>query len=346
MLTRLENCYSPYFPVQHSILDERALAGWICSRYSLREPVRCRFFRQSMSDVYLVDTRDASYILKVYLHGRHIRPEIEAEVSFLNDLLAGNVPVAAPLKNKDAEYLNEINAPEGARYALLFDALPGNAPQETNLEHSHNFGQLAGRLHQCADRLSRQGKAYKRWPLDEQYLIEEPLRCIGSFFPHRKKDLDYLKDLGGDLIAELNRNLSRASPEYGLCHGDLHTGNARFDQHGQLTLFDFDSCGYGWRAIDIGVYHVSYDWQDLSPETRRKKARFWAAFVEGYNEERRLSQNELLVAQLCLPIRHLELMGITMRYWSPQTGINWINDEYLDGHLNWFKAWKNEYGKM
>ncbi|MBN1934376.1 MAG: phosphotransferase, partial [Anaerolineae bacterium] len=231
------------------------------------------------------------------------------------------------------------------RYALLFDALTGDAPQETNLEHSRRFGQLAGRLHQCADRLSRQGKLYKRRHLDEQYLVKEPLHCIASFFPHRTSDLNYLKGLGSDLIAELHSRASKANPEYGLCHGDMHTGNARFDRRGRLALFDFDSCGYGWRAIDIGVYHVSYDWLDLSQETRRKKDQFWEAFVRGYHEERHLSQNELLVAQLCLPIRHLELMGITMRYWSPQIGINWINDEYLDRHLSWFKTWKDEYSK-
>ena len=68
-----------------------------------------------------------------------------------------------------------------------------------------------------------------------------------------------------------------------MCHGDLHTGNARFDKDGRLTLFDFDSCGYGWRAIDIGVYHVSYDWIDLSDRTRLEKDRFWEAFVDGYD---------------------------------------------------------------
>lgn len=299
-----------------------------------------------MSDVYLVKAQDASYILKIYLRDRHTRPEIEAEVDFLNDLLASDVPVAAPVATRDGEYLDELDAPEGTRYALLFDALTGDAPQETNLEHSRAFGQLAGRLHQCADRPSQQGKTYQRWHLDEQYLIEEPLCCIASFFEHRTGDLNYLKSLGRDLIAELHSRVSKTSPEYGMCHGDLHTGNARFDRHGRLALFDFDSCGYGWRAIDIGVYHVSYDWMSLSQETRRQKERLWAAFVEGYSQERRLSQNELLVAQLCLPIRHLELMGITMRYWSPQTGIGWITDEYLDEHLNWFKTWQNEYSKM
>ena len=336
-----------HFPVKHSILDEDALARWFLSCYRSREPIRCRFFRQSMSDVYLVDTVDASYVLKVYLHGRHSRTELEAEVSFLNDLLGCEVAVAAPVANNDGEYLNEIDAPEGARYAVLFEAITGDQPQETNLAHSRAFGQLAGRLHRCADqcaeRRSSEGRPYSRRHLDEKYLIEEPLTIIESYFQHRPGDLEYLRGLAGELIAELRSLLPKAGPEYGMCHGDLHTGNARFDRQGRLTLFDLDSCGYGWRAIDIGVYHVSYDWMSLSARTVREKDRFWAAFLEGYSTQRPLSDNELVVAQLCLPIRHLELMGLTMRYWSPQIGIHWINDEYLDSHLNWFKAWRKAY---
>lgn len=143
-----------HFPVKHSTLDENALAEWTLSCYPLREPVRCRFLRKSMSDVYLIDTRDAAYILKVYMHNRHSRHSIEAEVGFLNDLLDRDIPVAAPIANNDAAYLNEIDAPEGTRYAVLFDAITGDEPQETNLNHSRRFGQLAGRMHNCADRLA------------------------------------------------------------------------------------------------------------------------------------------------------------------------------------------------
>jgi len=333
------------FPVKHSILDEDALARWVLSCYPSREPIRCRFFRRSMSDVYLVDTGDASYVLKVYMHGRHSRPELEAEVSLLNDLLGCDVPVAAPVKNIDAGYLNEIDAPEGTRYAVLFEAVTGDEPRETNLEHSRAFGQLAGRLHQCADRLGSEGKEYSRGHLDEKHLIEEPLGYLEPYLQHRPGDREYLRGLASELIAELHSRLPRTSPEYGMCHGDLHTGNARFDRHGRLTLFDLDSCGYGWRAIDIGVYHVSYDWMDLGAETTHEKDRFWAAFVEGYSTQRSLSRNELIVAQLCLPIRHLELMGLTMRYWSPQIGIHWINDDYLDSHLSWFKEWHKAFAR-
>jgi len=97
------------------------------------------------------------------------------------------------------------------------------------------------------------------------------------------------------------------------------------------------------RALDIGVYHVSYDWMDLSEKTLRKKKRFWEAFLEGYATGRSLSENELKANRLCLPLRHFELMGATIRYWAPQIGSDWINDEYFDRHLAWFREWSHQY---
>ncbi len=329
-----------HFPVQHSILSANALASWVQSHYALKDPVRCRFLKGSMSDVYLVNTRDAAYILKIYLHDRHSLGSIKAEVDLLNDLRDHDIPVAAPVANNDTAYVNEMIAPEGIRYAVLFDAIPGEEPQEVNLEHSRAFGQLAGRIHQCSDAST---KVYDRGHLDEKYLVEEPLAQIKPYLEHRRRDWEYLSTMGSELIAELHRLVSKEKPEYGLCHGDLHTGNARFDKAGRLSLFDFDSFGYGWRAIDIGVYHVSFDWLDLSEEVRHKKARFWEAFVDGYNLERPLSKNELAAAQLCLPLRHLELMGLTIQYWSPQIGTAWITESYFDRHINWFQEWATVY---
>jgi Ser/Thr protein kinase RdoA (MazF antagonist) len=290
-----------------------------------------------------VDALDEAYILKIYLHNRHSMRSIEAEVDFLNDLLEDDIPVAAPVANNDAVYLNEIAAPEGNRYAVLFEAIEGNEPQELNLDHSRNFGQLAGRIHNCSD---TSAKKYDRWHLDEKYLVEQPLTHIKPYLENRIRDWETLRALGSELVAELHRLVSMESPEYGVCHGDLHTGNARFDKDGRLTLFDFDSFGYGWRAIDIGVYHVSYNWLDLSEKTRCEKDRFWEAFVDGYATERPLGRNELAAAQLCLPLRHLELMGLTIQYWSPQIGTGWINDDYFDRHLNWFREWTGLYNKI
>jgi len=155
--------------------------------------------------------------------------------------------------------------------------------------------------------------------------------------------IEFMRQFGEGLIVELRRLLPKSLPEYGICHGDLHAGNARLDRGGRLVLFDLDSFGYGWRALDIGVYRVSYDWLGLSQEVRAAKARFWVAFLEGYNEERSLSRAELSAVDLSLPVRHLELMGITMRYWVQHQGIHWITDDYFDQHVAWFKEWAGEY---
>ena len=107
-----------------------------------------------------------------------------------------------------------------------------------------------------------------------------------------------------------------------------------------LGLFELGARGYGWRALDIGVYRVSYDWMGLSRECRETKDHFWAAFLEGYREVRALQESDLSAVALALPIRHLELMGLTMRYWASHQGNYWITDAYFDQHVDWFRRWE------
>ncbi|MBN1583925.1 MAG: phosphotransferase [Anaerolineae bacterium] len=327
-------------PTKHSILDEDALGAWLVSQYALNGAATCRFFRQSMSDVYLVESTGATFFFKVYMHGRHTRNEIEAELEFLDDLRSHHIAVASPIENGRGGYLNAFDAPEGTRYGILFAAATGIEPQETNPQHSRQFGRLAARIHRCAD---ERGKPYRRWHLDETRLIRDPIAGMRPYLGHRMADWADLSQFGEELIAELHALLPKTAPEYGVCHGDLHAGNARFDARGELVLFDLDSFGYGWRALDIGVYVVSTDWLDLSREGKAAKARVLDAFLEGYHEERTLTRDELAAVQLAMPIRHLELMGLTMRYWTQHQGIHWISDDYFDQHISWFKEWANVY---
>ncbi len=182
-----------------------------------------------------------------------------------------------------------------------------------------------------------------RRQLDERHFVHEPLAAFAPYLAHRPAALAYLATLGGELMARLEHLVPRTPPQCGLCHGDLHAGNARY-AGGRLTLFDLDSFGYGWRAIDIGVYHVSYDWQGLSPEVFGAKARFWDAFLDGYTALRPLGAGEVAAAQLCLPLRHLELMGLTLRHWAPYLGDSWADAEYWDEQLAWFRAWERACG--
>ena len=125
-----------------------------------------------MSDVYRLESPDAAYILKVYLHNRHPKSAIQAEIDFLLDLLDHDIPVAAPRSNNDAAYVNEIDAPEGPRCAVLFEAIDGEQPQEVptaaaleNWPAACTIVQMPLLKNMIAGILTKSTWSRRRWPI-------------------------------------------------------------------------------------------------------------------------------------------------------------------------------------
>jgi Ser/Thr protein kinase RdoA (MazF antagonist) len=81
-------------------------------------------------------------------------------------------------------------------------------------------------------------------------------------------------------------SLPRDSRTYGVIHGDPHRGNAAVTEAGEVTLFDFDHGGFGWRAYDLAVC-----WRSLPADVQE-------ACLRGYEAVRPLSppERELLPA--------------------------------------------------
>ena len=57
-------------------------------------------------------------------------------------------------------------------------------------------------------------------------------------------------------IKELEQQIkvNRTNWKRGLCHGEIYTGNIHRNELEALTIFDFDFCGYGWRAYDVASF--------------------------------------------------------------------------------------------
>lgn len=71
---------------------------------------------------------------------------------------------------------------------------------------------------------------------------------------HRKADYEYLYNVVVRLREKLEPLIGQGL-DWGICHGDLHGNtNAAFAENGELTHYDFDLCGYGWRAYDIAEF--------------------------------------------------------------------------------------------
>ena len=90
----------------------------------------------------------------------------------------------------------------------------------------------------------------QRQPLTPNHLLDESLEKIMPFLQHKTCELHYLKDAIAQIKNQINE-LPMEEPYWGICWGDPHSGNVHFTEDNQMTLFDFDQCGYGWRAFDI-----------------------------------------------------------------------------------------------
>ena len=96
--------------------------------------------------------------------------------------------------------------------------------------------------------------------------------------------------------------LPTSPPHYGYCHGDAGANNAHIADDGQVTLFDFDFCGPGWRAYDVATF------------INGESAEVEQAFMAGYAAVRMLADEELAALPLFQIAQSIWLLGLRASY--------------------------------
>lgn len=100
-----------------------------------------------------------------------------------------------------------------------------------------------------------------------------------------------------------------SSWNWGLCHGDLYTGNIHKRKDGQLTIFDFDFCGYGWRAYDVSPFLGNFS-AGIGDEVVDQRKRRLENFLRGYEHADGLSDAEIeAVYKIFVPFRRIFNLG-------------------------------------
>lgn len=314
------------FPAIYSTLSPQALIEGVLTKYDLGGIDCCLFWHRGLSDVYLVETGLQSYILKISHHHWRSLSDIKFELEFLDFLNQHNLPIACPLKTKSEELWVSVNAVEGDRYAALFPYAPGEIPQgDLTIEQSIIMGQTLGRLHQASLGFKN---TTPRKALNLEYLLDESLVTITPYIGDRSQDLSYLTET----IAKIKRQLTgleQTSPLWSVCWGDPHSGNVHFTADNQITLFDFDQCGYGWRVFDLAKFlQVS-----LRAGIHRKVK---DAFFEGYQNVQTLTDAETNSLQALTQMAHIWAWAISIKASAIH---NWsrIDGCYVNRYLNQLK---------
>lgn len=301
---------SPAPPVHHSLLSPGWLAGVVRAEYGLEPPVGCSLLHSGVNDVYLVQAGGRKYILRI-AHASRYGPfgegDYRFELEMLDHLGRRHVPIAPPLRRRDGDLLGSLEAPEGRRYYALFHFLEGTVRSSLSGEDGYALGEALARLHLAMDGFS---SPHPRFPLDEDFLVLEPMRRLGRFPGLPAEDLALLEKLSASWLDCL-RALPRQAPVYGIVHGDFWWNNVHFTQAGP-AFFDFDFCGPGWRAYDIACLRGSARALD-SPLPDQVVD----SFLHGYRSVRGLTGPELEALAVLEKVRLLWVLGL----WTAAAGI-------------------------
>jgi Ser/Thr protein kinase RdoA (MazF antagonist) len=319
-MSKLDCAYAT--PSAHSI------ARFVTDRFPFGSVGACRLLQRGFNDLYVAEAVGRRAVLRLSRAGRRRASDLEYEALLLAHLRSRGVPVVAPRCGHDGRYCQAANAPEGTRFALLFDFVAGREPHETPAD-AYAQGAVLARIHAETTEFAIH---QDRFNLDLDHLLDRPLTALGALLGDRPEVYRYLADLADRLrrlIAIRGGALS-----WGVCHGDCHGFNARFGPEGAATLLDFDDGGPGWRAYDLAVFLWSA--RAFGPARRA----LWQPFLDGYRTQRPIAHPELDAVRVFIPIRHIWLMG-EYAIGSTGWGTQWLA-AWFDRQIEFLRNWEAE----
>jgi Ser/Thr protein kinase RdoA (MazF antagonist) len=316
-------------PVIRSIVSPVALRLKVAQSYDVGTPVECRLLKRGLNDTYLLTTLQRLYVLRVYRAGWRSEEEIRYELDLLRHLAARGVAVSVPVAAHGDRLTLRLGAPEGARYLVLFTYANGTRAPWSVPEDAYRVGAAAAAIHAASDDFAT---CWRRPSLEIGYLTDQALVAIRPFLAHRPADCAFLEQFV-DRLKERATALVAQGLDWGVCHGDFGLKNIHRDSEGRLTVFDFDLCGPGWRALDLALMRwVAVD---------HKNESLWEAFVRGYADARFLSAADFAAVPMFHAAAHLSSLGLFAQNigdWGSADMSDWL----FDRELQFFRTWETE----
>lgn len=247
--------------------------------------------------------------LRLHRPGYQSNDSILSELQFMDQLRQNGFMTPQPIATWSGELITPTNA--FGRVASLLSWVEGVPLGETHVPFTwttakqkslhFNLGRQIARMHNLTDQMVWQ-KSFTRpfWDI-EGLLGENPF--WGRFWENPGLTLserDLILSAREKAKSELGQ-FKENSGDFGLIHADLVRENILVNGD-DLSIIDFDDCGFGFRLYDIAVaLFRSQDEpliQDLTQLLRK-----------GYQHERPLAENHWNLLPMFLMLRSFALLG-------------------------------------
>lgn len=278
-------------------LAPNTLLDTLRGSYALGSDSRCVYLTSGLHHTYQVLDTSGDKICRVYRRAWRSHDEALGELDVLDQLGRLGGSVAYPLRTAEGRLAIEYDTRQSSYTIALFRYAAGSAPGTAiTLEQSHRLGAATAQLHRGLQNIA---PIHTRAALDNKFLLDRSLATLAPMLP--RGDHDELQRDTSWLrlnIPELPKQL----PLFGLIHGDINLTNAHFCA-GDITFIDFDQCGMGWYAFDLGkFFHAS---SALSAAMDLQQT-----FLRGYLSVRSLEEAEIKAIPFFVMYAHLYVMAI------------------------------------
>ncbi len=320
------------FPVSNSTLSEKELGDFIKDKYNLSESFECKLFRTGLNHTYFITNTKRKFVIRVYCHNWRTKTEIQEELLLLELLKENNLSVSYPISDKEDNQIQEINAPEGIRYVVLFSFAKGEKMRFMNNDTCSEIGSLMAKIHNITA-----NKSINRTDYNSELLLKKSYKQLAHFFAENLTEMRYLKELNYK-ISETFERINPLNFQKGIVHLDIWYDNLSVKDNKEITIFDFDNCGNGLLILDIGYFCKQLFFIESDKEKYESKVK---SFLNGYQEIRKLSDEEnKLIPEAGASIFAFYLGVQAQRFdWSNL----FLTENYLKMFVGRIKSWMEYY---
>jgi Ser/Thr protein kinase RdoA (MazF antagonist) len=323
------------FPVIDSTLSAPHLAIFLQEKYSFGEGTTCRIFRTGINHTYMITEQETRYVFRVYSYQWRTETEIAEELRLLDLLREKGVSVSYPIADTNKNYIQQILAPEGLRYGVLFSFAEGQKIRNLNETTCESIGALMARMHLATLDMGL-GRVHYTVPT----LAQLPYQYAQKYYADSLAEMQFVKKAGGYLAAFFAQADS-SQLRKGVVHLDLWYDNMNIAGDRDITLFDFDFCGNGWLMLDVAYFMVQLF--NTEPDKKLYEVKR-TAFYRGYESITTLSEEERrLLPHAGLAI-WLFYLGVQARRFDNWSNI-FLTENYLKHFIGLIVNWL-EYNKI
>ena len=201
------------------------------------------------------------YALRININSTRTIENMQAEVQWVRHLnRTSGINTPTPIATlKDQYIVSGLHADSGQTLnGVMYSWLDGEEiGDEPTMEQLHEVGRAIARLHQeSTDFALSAGEVLPNFN-DFFWGTEDFLFSEKSVLSNKDRGLI---EQARDLIMQYTDELYQSSPVH-IIHADFHGWNLMWPE-GQLSIFDFDDCGFGVEAQDLACLLYTSDAAD------------------------------------------------------------------------------------